>query len=208
MHIQYYGLSCVKVTTKPGGRGAQDVAIVVNPFNRVNGLTPPQLAKANIVVTTKDAPTYCSESINGTDTVAITMPGEYAVYGTHIVGTAIASSDGNVAPATLYVIESEGLKVAILAGTNMTPSAQQFEEINGAHIMIIAVGADSFDTDRATEIIRKVEPSYVLPLAMAPGAVDALCNQVGTCPKESVQKVVLKEKDCDDTGTKVVLMAP
>ncbi len=207
MHIQYYGLSCVKVTTKPGGRGAKDVTLIVNPFTRANELTPPQLAKADVIITTKDAPAYRSENIDSVNAVAITMPGEYAVCGTHIVGTALAS-DGDVAPATLYVVESEGLKVALLAGADVAPSAQQFEEINGAHIMMIAIGADSFSVERAVEVIRKVEPLYVLPLAMASGAVDALCDKIGTCPKETLQKIVLKEKDCGDTGMKVVRLAP
>lgn len=217
MHIQYYGLSCVKLTTKPGGRGADDVTIVINPFTRTDDLTPPQLTNADIVIVSTDVPEYYSDAAKNTDILAITTPGEYAMHGAHMIGVGMLPGTTTV-PATLHIIESEGLKVAIVTATDVMLNAKQFEEMNGTHILIVAVGGNGvFSGEQAVEIARKIEPSYVIPVhAALPGnkttkdfsGTDVFCGKIGTCPKESVSKVVIKDKDCEDATTQVVLMIP
>ncbi len=217
MHIQYYGLSCVKLTTKPGGRGAQDVTIIINPFARTGDLVPPQLASASIIIASADTPVYYSDVAKTTQALKVTMPGEYAMYGVRIIGMQAISNAMSV-PATIYMIESEGLKVAVVSAVDTPLSAQHFEELGDAHILIIdAGGANVFSGDQAADIVRKIEPAYTIPVHTALPKykatknldnVNAFCEKIGTCPKERVQKVVIKGKDCEDGATKVVLMAP
>lgn len=222
MHIQYYGLSCVKLTTKPGGRGANDVTIVVNPFARTADLTPPQLANVDIVMAAGAGEMYYSDTAQKAaeagDVISVTMPGEYAIHGTQIVGMGAAvTADG--APATFYVLESEGLKVSVITATDQMPSAKQFEEMNGTHILIIAIGGEGsvLDGMQAAEIAKKVEPSYVIPVHYALpknkttkslATTEEFCGKIGKCPKEIVPKIVLKDKDCETATLEVVLMTP
>ncbi len=217
MHIQYYGLSCVKLTTKPGGRGAADVTIVVNPFTRTKDLTPPQLGSADIIVAAAETSAYYSDAARGADAVAVTMPGEYAIKGVQIVGVDLPVS-ADTTPATAFIIESEGMKVAVVTATDTLPGARQFEEMNGAHVLIVAAGGNGvLSGSQAVDITRKIEPAFVIPVncallhnaTTAPYAsTDEFCDKIGTCPKETVPKVVLKAQDCADAAMHVVLMAP
>ncbi len=215
MHIQYYGLSCVKLTTKSRGRGAEDVVIVVNPFTRSRDLTPPQLASADIIVAASQAPLYYSDVAQSAEAIFVTTPGEYAIKGVRMIGFGMSQA---TVPATSYIIESENLKVVVITATNVMPTAKQFEEMNGAHIVIIAAGGgDVLTGDVAASITRKIEPAYVIPVhyklpkndtTKELDALDEFCEKIGACPKDSVQKIVIKDKDCVDKPTEVVLMAP
>ena len=49
MIIQYYGHSCFKITTKPAGRGKDDVAVFFDPFDKSVGLRSPQ-GQADLVL--------------------------------------------------------------------------------------------------------------------------------------------------------------
>ena len=77
MNIQYYGHSCFKLTTKPAGRGQEDVTVFIDPFGKVVGLRPPQ-GQANIVLVSHDHPDHNNVAALKGDPSIIDIPGEYS----------------------------------------------------------------------------------------------------------------------------------
>ncbi len=213
MYIQYYGLGCVKMTVKPGGRGAEDVVIVVNPFTKKGDLRPPQLSNADIVMVSVQGEEYCSDAVVKSDAVVLDMPGEYAVRGVQAVGVAVPDTSG-AQKVTMFVCQSEGLKVVIMAGLGGKLSSAQFDELTDVDVLVVPVGGDSvLGAETAAEIVRKVEPSFVVPVQFhVKGAaettkytsLDDFCAVLGNKPTEQLQKFNVKKADCEGVVNQIV----
>ena len=213
MHIQYYGLGCVKMTTKPGGRGAEDVVIVANPFARSGELRPPQLANVDIVMVSAAGDGYTSDAVAKSEAVVLDMPGEYAVRGIQAVGVAVPDTEG-AARVTMFVCEVEGLKVVIMAGVGGKLSGAQFDELTDVDVLVMPVGGgDALGAEAAAEIVRKVEPSFVVPVQFRiDGASETakyapladFCAVLGNNPTEMQVKFNVKKADCEGVVNQVV----
>lgn len=214
MIIQYYGHSCFKITTKPAGRGQGDVTIFIDPFDKKVGLRPPQ-GQADLVLVSHDHPDHNNvEALKGEPSV-INIPGEYSVKGVNIIG--ITSSHGSVekpVPNTIYVFESEDLRICHLGDLGTDLSEKQLEEINGADILMIPIGGKyTLDHKKAVELIKKIEPAIAIPMhyKMKDSVIDIadekkFCNEIGNCPKERPSKINIKKKDLEEKKMEIVLM--
>ncbi len=207
MHIQYYGFSCVKMTMKPGGRGSDDVVVVVNPFARDAGMTPPQMATAAAIIAAHErAPFF----VTVPGAIPVTMPGEYAIRGVQIVGVQHAPQ----VDATAYLVEAEGLRVAILTGASSSPQSRVMDECAGADIVIIGVGGgdDAMAPDAAAEVVRTLAPAHVIPVHTVPSQVDhaakVFATALGTPIADDGQKVVIKQRDCTEGAMHVHILTP
>lgn len=216
MNIQYYGHSCFKITAKPEGRGQDDVIIFIDPFDKSIGLRPPQ-GNANLVLVTHDHPDHNNVSALKGDPRLIDIPGEYSVFGTHIVGVDSfhdAKSGAERGKNTFYIIEAEGIRLCHLGDLGTDLNEKQLEEINGVDILMLPIGGKyTIDGEKAAEIARKIEPAIIIPMhfKIKGSTVDVddekkFCSEIGNCPKESVSKISLKKKDLEDKKMNVVLM--
>lgn len=215
MHIQYYGLGCVKMTMKPGGRGAQDVVLVANPFARTNELRPPQMANIDVVLVNAPGAQYTSDIVTKSEAVLLDMPGEYAVHGVQAVGVAVPDAIGTDT-VTMFVCNVEGLKIVIMAGVGGKLSAAQFDELTGVDVLVIPVGGDDvLSAEAAAEVVRKVEPSFVVPVQFRiDGASETakytpladFCAILGKSPSESQHKFNIKKVDCEGVVNQVVML--
>lgn len=214
MNIQYYGHSCFKITAKPAGRGQEDVTIFIDPFDKSIGLRPPQ-GQADVVLVTHEHEDHNNvEALKGEPAV-INIPGEYSVKGVNIVG--FASEHGPTkepVPNTIYVLETEDLKICHLGDLGTDLSEKQMEEIDGVDVLMIPVGGNyTIDGKKAAELVKKIEPGLVIPIhyKIAGSTVDIedekkFCNGMGNCPREKVSKLNLKKKDLEGKSMEVVLM--
>ncbi|KKQ51700.1 MAG: Zn-dependent hydrolase of the beta-lactamase fold-like protein [Parcubacteria group bacterium GW2011_GWD2_38_11] len=216
MQIQYYGHSCFKITTKPGGRATEDITLFFDPFGKELGIRPPQ-GQADVVFVSHSHPDHSNISAIKGDPVIIETAGEYAVKGINVVG--VDSFHDNVEGAergrsTIYILEAEELKICHLGDLGSDLSGKQLEEIDGVDILFIPVGGTStIDGKKAAELVRKIEPAIIIPMHYKTnGSVAEIedeskfCNEMGNCPKEKIAKYTVKKKDLGEKKMEIVLM--
>ncbi|MFZ2975002.1 MAG: MBL fold metallo-hydrolase [Candidatus Moraniibacteriota bacterium] len=216
MIIQYYGHSCFKITTKPAGRGKDDVAVFFDPFDKSVGLRPPQ-GQADLVLVSHDHADHNNvEALKG-EPYVIDIPGEYSAKGANIIGIASNHDDKNGAERgenTIFVLEAEDLRICHLGDLGSDLSEKQLEKINGIDILMIPIGGNyTIDGKKAVDIIKKIEPKIIIPMhyKIKGSTVDIddekkFCSEIGNCPKEKVSKINIKKKDLEGKDMEVVLM--
>ncbi|HLN19379.1 MAG TPA: MBL fold metallo-hydrolase [Patescibacteria group bacterium] len=216
MNIQYYGHSCFKITTKPAGRGQEDVTIFIDPFDKAIGLRPPQ-GSADLVLVTHDHHDHNNvEAIKG-EPYVIDIPGEYSVKGINIVGMKTYHDKKEGAERgenTIYIFETEEMRICHMGDLGHNLSEKELEAINGVNILMIPIGGKyTLDGKEAVDIIKKIEPEIVIPIhyKINGSTVDVddekkFCKEIGNCPREKVSKINIKKKDLEGKSMEVVLM--
>lgn len=217
MNIEYYGHSCFKITTKPSGRATEDVVIFTDPFDKSVGLRPPQ-GQADIVFISHSHPDHSNvEALKGTP-VVIDTPGEYSVHGVNVTGIDSfhdAEEGKKLGRNTIFILESEGLKLCHLGDLGAELSPKQLEEIDEVDVLFLPVGGKyTLNGTKAAEVVRKIEPAIVIPMhyKLKGTTIDIedekkFCSELGNCPKEKVAKLNLKEKDLEGKNMEVVIMS-
>lgn len=216
MNIQYYGHSCFKIVTKPAGRGREEVTIFLDPFDKSVGLRPPQ-GNADIVLVSHDHSDHNNAGALKGEPYVIDIPGEYSVKGINIIG--ISSYHDNKSGRerglnTLYILESENLRVCHMGDLGTDLTEKQFESINGIDILMIPVGGKyTIDAKTAVEIIKKIEPRVVIPMhfKMKDTTLEIddekkFCAEIGASSKERVSKLNIKKKDLEEKNMEVIIM--
>lgn len=216
MQIQYYGQSCFKITTKPAGRATEEITVFFDPFGKELGLRPPQ-SQADIVFVSHDHFDHNNVSALKGNPVIIDTPGEYAVKGINVVGIDSFHDDkeGSLrGHSTIFILETEELKICHLGDLGCELTAKQLEEIDGIDILFIPVGGVyTIDGKKAAELVHKIEPSVIIPMhykvAGSSEKIDdekKFCSEIGSCPKEKISKLNIKKKDLEGKGMEVILM--
>lgn len=216
MQIQYYGHSCFKITTKPGGRATEDIILFFDPFGKELGIRPPQ-GQADIIFVSHQHPNHNNISAIKGDPVIVETPGEYAVKGINVVG--VDSFHDNVegtekGRSTIYILEAEELKICHLGDLGCDLTGKQLEEIDGVDILFIPVGGTStIDGKKAAELVRKIEPAIIIPMHYKTTGSAAeiedekkFCNEMGNCPQEKIAKFNVKKKDLEEKKMEIVIM--
>ena len=214
MNIQYYGHSCFKISAKPAGRGQEEVVIFLDPFDKSIGLRPPQ-GQADLVLVSHDHNDHNNVAALKGDPAVINIPGEYAVKGVNIVG--LASEHGPTKEPvinTIFILETEDLKICHFGDLGTELSEKQLEEIDGVDVMMIPIGGKyTIDYKKAVEIIKKIEPAIIIPMhyKTAGSTIELddekkFCNEMGNCPASKVSKLNLKKKDLEGKSMEIVLM--
>ncbi|MDQ1283777.1 MAG: hypothetical protein QG620_125 [Patescibacteria group bacterium] len=217
MQIQYYGHSCFKITTKPAGRGQEDVVIFIDPFDKSVGLRPPQ-GNANLVLVTHDHPDHNNvEALKGEPNV-VDIPGEYSVRGVNIMGISSfhdAKEGAERGQNTIFVLESEEMRLCHLGDLGHDLSEKQLEAINGVDILMVPIGGKyTIDGEKACDLVRKIEPNVVIPMhyKINGSTVDVsdekkFCSEMGNCPSQKVNRISLKKKDIEEKSMETILMS-
>jgi L-ascorbate metabolism protein UlaG (beta-lactamase superfamily) len=216
VNIQYYGHSCLKITTKPAGRATEDVVIFTDPFDKSVGLRPPQ-GHADVVFISHDHRDHNNVDALKDEPIIIDAPGEYSVKGVNAVGIDTFHDKKEGAESghnTVFIIESEDLRLCHLGdlGTDLTSS--QLDELDGVDVLFVPVGGKyTLDGKEAAELVRKIEPAIVIPIHYKiPGTVleitdeKKFCNELGNCPQNKVSKLNVKKKDLEGKNMEIVLM--
>lgn len=218
MNIQYYGHSCFKITTKPAGRGQEDVNVFIDPFDKKIGLRPPQ-GQADLVLVTHDHYDHNNVSaLKGVPTI-IDTPGEYSVRGINIIGLQsehfpLEAKKESVLN-TIFILESEDLKICHLGDLGTELTEKQLEEIDGVDILMIPVGGHGYTIDAkiATDLVKKIEPHIIIPIhyRLSGTTVDIedekkFCGMIGNCSREKISRLSIKKKDLENKVMETVVM--
>lgn len=217
MLIQYYGHSCFKITTKPAGRGQEDVVTFLDPFDKSVGLRPPQ-GQANLVLVSHDHADHNNIDALKGDPSVIDIAGEYSVKGINIIG--IDSFHDNKkgeerGKNTIFVLDSEEIRLCHLGDLGTDLTEKQLEQINGVDILMIPVGGNyTIDGKKAVEIAKKIEPKIIIPMHFKTkgSLIDVsdekkFCSEIGNCPSNRVSKLNLKKKDLEEKRMEVIVMS-
>lgn len=217
MQIQYYGHSCFKITTKPAGRATEDIVIFLDPFDKETGLRPPQGHADAVFVSHAHHDHNNTEALKD-NPVVIDTPGEYSVKGINVVGVDAFHDEEKGAKrgrSTVYVLETEDMKICHLGDLGADLDAKQLDEIDGVDVLMVPVGGNStIDGKKAAEIAKKIEPAIVIPMhyKVAGSTVEIadekkFCEELGVHPKEKVGKLTIKKKDLEGKKMELVLMS-
>ncbi len=217
MNIQYYGHSCFKITTKPAGRATEEVVIFTDPFDKSVGLRPPQ-GHADIVFVSHNHYDHNNVSALKDDPVVIDLPGEYSAKGVNAIGLDTFHDKKEGAERgknTVYLIETEDIKICFLGDLGGSLSADQLEEIDGVDILFIPVGGKyTLDGKEAAELVRKIEPKIAIPMhyKMKGSNLDIsdekkFCSEMGKCPTSKISRLSIKKKDLEEKSMEVVIMS-
>ncbi len=216
MIIQYYGHSCFKIITKPSGRGQGDVNIFLDPFDKSIGLRPPQ-GSADLVLSTHDHFDHNNVSALKGEPIVIDIPGEYSVKGVNIIGIQTFHDEKEGAERglnTVFILESEDLRICHLGDLGAELDAKQLDLIDGVDILMVPIGGKyTINYKKAVDVIKKIEPKIIIPMHYKMKGTTAdiddekkFCGEIGNCPRVKVPKINIKKKDLEGKSMETVLM--
>jgi L-ascorbate metabolism protein UlaG (beta-lactamase superfamily) len=116
---------------------------------------------------------------------------------------------------TIFIIETEELRLCHLGDLGSDLTSKQLEEIDGIDILFIPVGGKfTLDGAKAAGLVKKIEPKIVIPMhyKVKGSNIDIsdekkFCSEMGNCPTQKTAKLTLKKKDLEDKNTEVVVMS-
>lgn len=189
----------------------------IDPFDKSVGLRPPQ-GSADFVLVTHNHHDHNNAAALKGDPRVIDLPGEYSVKGVNIIGIPSfhdAVQGKEKGPNTIYLIESEEIKICHLGDLGHDLDEKQLEKIGGVNVLMIPIGGKyTLDHKKAVENIKKIEPNIVIPIhfKMKDPAIDNIddeskfCLEMGYCAKERPSKLNLKTKDFEGKNMETMVM--
>ncbi len=204
MEFQFYGGNCIRINTKQATFIIDDnlkefgVKSIVKPDDiALYTHVPAQPAGARLV---------------------ITDPGEYEVSEVSIFGIAARAhmDEAGQKTATIYKLQYDDTRVAILGHIYPDLTEDQLEEIGNVDILFIPVGGSGYTLDAvgAAKLIKKIEPKVVIPthyddkalkyeVPQAP--LDEALKVLAMEPKDRIAKFKPKPTDYTETTQLIVL---
>lgn len=209
MDIKYLGHSAFLIKTKTA-------KIVTDPFDpEMVGIKFPK-TEADIVTIShnhKDHNQFKNVSgIAGVNPLMIDMPGEFEKMGVRIFGfqsfhdkTQGSERGENI----MYKFESEGISVLHCGDLGVIPEESFLETIGEVDILMIPVGGIyTIDAEEAVSLVKKIEPSIVIPMHYGSGKlapVSDFTKKFGLDNPVPQPKLVYKKEEIEQEMKVVVL---
>lgn len=208
MDVTWLGQSCFRLRGK-------NAAVVTDPF-------PPQLGprlklEGSLVTISHGHDNHSHVQAVKTDRV-LEEPGEYEVAGVTVRGLPTfhdGSQGSEHGRNTVFVIELDDVRVCHLGDLGHALDDRALEVIGNVDVLLVPVGGgQTLDGARAAEVVRQVEPRYVVPMhfghpslktELAP--VDRFLKEMGVAEAEAQTRLQV-QASAADTETKVVVLEP
>ncbi len=205
MEIEYYGGNCIKITAKK--------ATVVIDDNLddlgLKSITKPQ----DIALYTGLKPSKQPQA-----QFVVDMPGEYEVSNVSIAGVAARAhiDEPGIRTATMYRLIIDDIRVAIVGHIHPDLTDDEVEALGSVDILIIPVGGNGFTLDGvgALQIIKKIEPSTIIPTYYAdkalkyevpPTDLATALKELSMEPAEKLDKLKIRTRDFSENTQLIVL---
>lgn len=208
MLVKWLGLSSFKIKDKRA-------AILIDPLRSLNyGTTKPNFAPDVILLSSPFGLDYDNQIINQCGSV-FKYPGEYE---SNDVTIRIYDSVGiKNERNNIFSISSGGIKLVHLGLLKQKKSIDKIlEDINGADILLIPVGnQEVIGPSEAVEIVHKIEPGIVIPMAYNLGKgknplgldkIDYFIQEIGQ-DKVEMNKLKIQKKDIDQEKTTLIVLS-
>jgi L-ascorbate metabolism protein UlaG (beta-lactamase superfamily) len=114
---------------------------------------------------------------------------------------------------TMFIIESEDIKLCHLGDLGVELTEKQLSEIDTVDVLMIPIGGKyTLDAKKAIELIKKIEPKIIIPMhyKMQGTTVDIedeklFCNEMGNCSTK-ISKLNIKKRDLEEKRMEVIIM--
>lgn len=212
MEIKYLSHSSFLIKTK-------DAKVVMDPFDpKFVGLKFPK-QEADIVTISHGHKDHSHTDLIEGSPLILTWPGQFEKKGIRIWG--ISSFHDKVegkerGENVMYKLESEGISILHCGDLGVIPTDAQLDEIGDVHILLVPVGGNyTITADEAIHLIKKIEPSIVIPMHYAtPGStieglapLDEFLKKMAIPQTESLEKLVVKKEEFDiDVAMRIVVL--
>lgn len=160
MDIEYKGANCVVIKTKKA-------TIIVDPADSMAIKEAAQ--KDAVILATQEE--FVPKK---TAAFVIDMPGEYEINDISLRGIAAKKHiDPDGKNTTMYRVESDGTRIAVVGHTDAPISDDDLESIGVVDIAIVPVGGGGYTLDArdAATIARQLSPKVVIPTHFADKAI-------------------------------------
>jgi L-ascorbate metabolism protein UlaG (beta-lactamase superfamily) len=207
--VTWHGQSCFRLR----GKGA---VVVTDPYPPALG--PKLKLEANLVTVSHEHENHGHVQSVREATYVIDGPGEYEVAGVTVQGLPTFHDNEKGARHgrnTVYVIELDDVRVCHLGDLGHTLSDDALETLGNIDVLLVPVGGGAaLDGAAAAEVVRQVEPRYVVPMHYGHPSlrgdlqpVDRFLKEMGVAEAEPQAKLAVQSSSVEGE-TKVVVLEP
>ena len=211
MQITWHGLSLFQITTSPE-KNVQ-IKITIDPFDKTTGLRVPKMDSDILLITNQHNDYNNAKAVAGNPFI-IENPGEYEVKNIFIQGISTPNNNSKEkGRATIYTIESEGLRICHLGNLDQRElTEEQLERIGDIDILMISVGG-IISGQESKKIISQLEPKIIIPMRYAIPKLKTKLNPLSDFLKamgiksiEPIKKLSIKKKDLLSDEAKIIVL--
>lgn len=210
MEIKYLGHSSFLLKTK-------SARIVTDPFDtKMVGLKFPKTEADIITVSHNHKDHNAVKEVEG-DVTVFDWPGQFEKKGVRIWGYRTfhdKSGGGERGENIMYKFEADGVSVLHCGDLGVVPEDAFLDEIGEVDVLLVPVGGHyTIDATEAIELIKKVEPSVIIPMhygsdqvlikELAP--ISDFLKKIGSESVVPVDKLVIKPEELEEEMKVVVL---
>jgi L-ascorbate metabolism protein UlaG (beta-lactamase superfamily) len=211
LDVTWLGHGCFRLR----GRAA---AVVTDPYPPAVGL---KLARmdAEVVTVSHEHDNHSFTQVVRDGAYEIRGPGEYEVAGVSVIGIPTyhdAEKGATHGRNTVYLIEIDDVRVCHLGDLGHKLEDAEAEAVTAPDVLLVPVGgASAMNGAQAAEVVRQLEPRYVVPMHYAiPGLklkldpIDRFLKEMGVTVSEAQPKLAVQKSSVTEYETKVVVLEP
>lgn len=198
MTLTWLGQNCFKIEGKSG-------SLILAPFENTKTQRMPR-GGADAFLFLRPIANKEAASVAG-DAFVVDTPGEYEIKKLLIEGRASGEKG-----ETVFRIVADGVHIGYLGG-QATLDETAADLLEGVDVLLVPVGGgEVLDANAAGDVVNKIEPRIVVPMAtreMLGGAqmsVEQFCKAMGKTKPDQVKKLTLLRKDLPADETTLVLL--
>ncbi len=210
MEIKYLGHSSFFIKTK-------DARVVTDPFDsKMVGLRFPK-TEADIVTVSHHHKDHNEVKEIGGEPAVFDWPGQFETKNVRIWGYRTFHDKGQGAERgenIMYKFEADGVSLLHCGDLGVVPDDAFLDEIGDVDVLLVPVGGTyTIDAAEAIELIKKVEPSIVIPMHygreevlikdLAP--LSDFLKKIGSEAVVPVDKIVVKKEELEEEMKVIVL---
>ena len=211
MDVTWLGHGCFRLR----GRNA---AVVTDPYPPAIGLKLGRM-DAELVTVSHDHENHSYTQVVRDGAYEIHGPGEYEVSGVSVIGVPTfhdAERGAKHGRNTVYLIEIDDVRVCHLGDLGHKLEDAEAEAVSSPDVLLVPVGGlSAMNGAVAAEVVRQLEPRYVVPMHYAiPGVklklepIDRFLKEMGVTASEPQPKLSVQKSSGTDYETKVVVLEP
>jgi L-ascorbate metabolism protein UlaG (beta-lactamase superfamily) len=209
LDVTWLGHGCFRLR----GRSA---AVVTDPYPPAIGLKLSRLDADLVTVSHEHENHNYTQVVR--DAYEIRGPGEYEVAGVSVIGVPTyhdAEKGAKHGRNTVYLIEIDDVRICHLGDLGHKLDDAEAEAISAPDVLLVPVGGHTaIDAAQAAEVVRQLEPRYVVPMHYAiPGlklqldSLDRFLKEMAVTASEPQPKLSV-QKSSGEYDTKVVVLEP
>ena len=211
MDVTWLGQSCFRLRGK-------NAAVVTDPYPPSLGLRLPR-QEAEVVTVSHEHENHSYTQAVRDGAFEIMGPGEYEIAGVSVIGfpTFHDSEKGSKRGRnTVYLIEIDDVRVCHLGDLGHPLDDAEAETVASVDVLLVPVGGQTaINAAQAAEVVRQLEPRFVVPMHYAtPGVkvqldgVERFLKEMAVTSYEAQPKLTVQASSATEYETKVVVLEP